>query len=58
MLSFSILCPTGWLQKFWMDEETESIPREERMVIGVDVNAYVSEGKRGDEGVIGRFGVK
>ena len=43
--------------KFWtdLDEVVESIPKEERLVIGADFNGHVGEGNRGDENVIGRY---
>ena len=46
--------------KFWtdLDEVVESIPKEERLVIGADFNGHVGEGNRGDENVIGRYGDK
>ena len=40
-----------------LDEVVESIPREERVMIGADLNGHVGEGNRGDEEVIGRYGV-
>ncbi|KAK3574281.1 hypothetical protein QTP86_004366 [Hemibagrus guttatus] len=36
----------------------ESIPMGERVVIGADFNGHVGEGNRGDEEVMGKFGVK
>ena len=36
----------------------ETIPRQERIVIGGDFNGHVGEGNRGDEDVMGRYGVK
>ncbi|KAK3574844.1 hypothetical protein QTP86_018427, partial [Hemibagrus guttatus] len=36
----------------------ESIPTGERVVIGADFNGHVGEGNRGDEEVMGKFGVK
>ncbi|KAK3570267.1 hypothetical protein QTP86_017111, partial [Hemibagrus guttatus] len=36
----------------------ESIPTGERVVIGVDFNGHVGEENRGDEEVMGKFGVK
>ncbi|KAK3558644.1 hypothetical protein QTP86_022969, partial [Hemibagrus guttatus] len=46
--------------RFWseLDEVMESIPMGERVVIGADFNGHVGEGNRGDEEVIGKFGVK
>ncbi|KAK3560541.1 hypothetical protein QTP86_010949 [Hemibagrus guttatus] len=47
-------------ERFWseLDEVIESIPTGERVVIGADFNGHVGEGNRGDEGVMGKFGVK
>ncbi|KAK3532715.1 hypothetical protein QTP86_028084, partial [Hemibagrus guttatus] len=36
----------------------ESIPTGERVVIGADSNGHLGEGNRGDEEVMGKFGVK
>ena len=46
--------------KFWtdLDEVVESIPKEERLVIGADFNGHVGEGNSGDEKVMGRYGDK
>ncbi|KAK3510026.1 hypothetical protein QTP70_026005 [Hemibagrus guttatus] len=41
-----------------LDEVMESIPTGERVVIGADFNGHVGEGNRGDEEVMGKFGVK
>ena len=48
-------CLTEEKDKFWtdLDEVVESIPKEERVVIGADFN-----GNRGDENVMGRYGDK
>ncbi|KAI5610092.1 hypothetical protein C0J50_5445 [Silurus asotus] len=47
-------------EKFWsvLDEVVEGVPRNERLVIGVDFNGHVGEGNRGDEKVMGRYGLK
>ncbi|KAK3514994.1 hypothetical protein QTP70_003257 [Hemibagrus guttatus] len=46
--------------RFWseLDEVIESFPTGERVVIGADFNGHVGEGNRGDEEVMGKFGVK
>ncbi|KAK3509090.1 hypothetical protein QTP70_020302 [Hemibagrus guttatus] len=41
-----------------LDEVMESISTGERVVIGADFNGHVGEGNRGDEEVMGKFGVK
>ena len=55
-------CLTEEKDKFWtdLDEVVESIPKEERVVIGADFNGdvIVGEGNRGDENVMGRYGDK
>ncbi|KAK3511968.1 hypothetical protein QTP70_027665, partial [Hemibagrus guttatus] len=47
-------------ERFWseLDEVMESIPTSERVVIGADFNGHVGERNRGDEEVMGKFGVK
>ncbi|KAI5104761.1 hypothetical protein C0J45_6387 [Silurus meridionalis] len=40
-----------------LDEAVEGLPRNERLVIGVDFNGHVGEGNRGDE-VMGGYGFK
>ena len=40
-----------------MDELVDSIPREERMVIGADFNGHVGSGNMGDERVMGIHGI-
>ena len=46
-------------QRFWskLGEVGESIPWEDRVVIGADFNGNVGEGNRGDEEVMDRFGI-
>ena len=41
---------------FWTDLDgvVESIPKEERVVIGADFNGHVGEGNRGDDNVMER----
>ncbi|KAK3554170.1 hypothetical protein QTP70_019102 [Hemibagrus guttatus] len=53
-------CELGENKRFWseLDEVMESIPTGERVVIGADFNGHVGEGNRGDEEVMGKFGVK
>ena len=36
----------------------ESIPRDERVLIGADFNGHAGEDNRGDEDVMGRFGIQ
>ncbi|KAK3535499.1 hypothetical protein QTP70_016921, partial [Hemibagrus guttatus] len=47
-------------ESFWseLDEVMESIPMDERVVIGADFNGHVGEGNTGDEEVMGKFGIK
>ncbi|KAK3539660.1 hypothetical protein QTP70_011109 [Hemibagrus guttatus] len=53
-------CELEEKEGFWseLDEVMESIPTGERVVIGADFNGHVGEGNRGDEEVMGMFGVK
>ncbi|KAK3535940.1 hypothetical protein QTP70_021240 [Hemibagrus guttatus] len=53
-------CELEEKERFWseLDEVMESIPTGERVVIGADSNGHVGEGNRGDEEVMGKFGVK
>ncbi|KAK3545442.1 hypothetical protein QTP70_007642 [Hemibagrus guttatus] len=53
-------CELEEKERFWseLDEVMESIPTGERVVIGADFNGHVGKGNRGDEEVIGKFGVK
>ncbi|XP_019744436.1 uncharacterized protein LOC109527143 [Hippocampus comes] len=53
-------CELEEKEKLWneMDRVTESIPRGERVVIGADLNGHVGEGNRGDEEVMGKFGLR
>ena len=47
-------------EEFWrkVDEVMQSIPRNERVVMGADFSGNVREGNRGDEEVTGRFGIQ
>ena len=40
-----------------LDETVEKIPRNERIVMGVDLNGHVGEGNNGDEECMGRHGL-
>ncbi|KAK3534387.1 hypothetical protein QTP86_014424, partial [Hemibagrus guttatus] len=53
-------CELKEKERSWseLDEVMESIPTGERVVIGADFNGHVGEGNRGDEEVMGKFGVK
>ncbi|KAK3566848.1 hypothetical protein QTP86_004547 [Hemibagrus guttatus] len=53
-------CELEEKERFWseLDEVMESIPTGERVVIGADFNGHVGEGNRGDEEVMGKFGVR
>ncbi|KAK3528212.1 hypothetical protein QTP86_026675 [Hemibagrus guttatus] len=53
-------CELEEKERFWseLDEVMESIPTDERVVIGADFNGHVGEGNTGDEEVMGKFGVK
>ena len=43
---------------FWEDLDglIESISKEERIVLGADLNGHVGEGNIGDEEIMGRYG--
>ena len=53
-------CELEEKETFWLDldEVMQSIPRSERVVIGADFNGHVGAGNRGDEEVMGRFGIQ
>ncbi|KAK3525076.1 hypothetical protein QTP86_014455 [Hemibagrus guttatus] len=53
-------CELEEKERFWseLDEVMESIPTGERVVLGANFNGHVGEGNRGDEEVMGKFGVK
>ncbi|KAF7640886.1 hypothetical protein LDENG_00007600, partial [Lucifuga dentata] len=53
-------CELEEKEKFWseLDEVMQSIPRGERVVIGADFNGHVGAGNRGDEEVMGKFGIQ
>ena len=43
-------------EAFWLDldETVEKIPKNERIVVGADLNGHVGEGNNGDEECIGQ----
>ncbi|KAG2463133.1 CFDP2 protein, partial [Polypterus senegalus] len=53
-------CVMGEKEDFWseLDEVMNSVPKGQRVVIGADFNGHVGEGKRGDEEVMARYGIK
>ncbi|KAF7706682.1 hypothetical protein HF521_019936, partial [Silurus meridionalis] len=53
-------CKMEEKERFWsqLDEVVDGVPRNERLVIGADFNRHVGEGTRGDEEVMGRYGLK
>ncbi|KAK3571302.1 hypothetical protein QTP86_005934 [Hemibagrus guttatus] len=53
-------CELEEKERFWseLDGVIESILMGQRVVIGADFNGQVGEGNRGDEEVMGKFGVK
>ncbi|XP_051775660.1 craniofacial development protein 2-like [Erpetoichthys calabaricus] len=53
-------CAMDEKEDFWseLDEVMNSVPKGQKVVIGEDFNGHVGEGNRGDEEVMGRYGVK
>jgi len=51
-------CDNEEKEAFWADleEVVEKIPRDERLVIGADLNAHVGEGNTNDEEAMGKHG--
>ena len=54
-----VACELEKKEKFWSEENEvmQSIPRDERVVISADSN-HTGEGNRGDEEMLGRFGIQ
>ena len=52
-------CTREKKETFWLDldETVEKIPRNERIVVGADLNGHVGEGNNGDEKCMGRHGL-
>ena len=46
-------------EAFWLnlDETVEKIPKNERIVVGADLNGHVEEGNNGDKECMGRHGL-
>ncbi|KAF7708178.1 hypothetical protein HF521_017235, partial [Silurus meridionalis] len=53
-------CKMEEKEKFWseLDEVVDGVPRNERLVIGADFKCQAGEWNRGDEEVMGRYGLK
>ncbi|KAI5100649.1 hypothetical protein C0J45_9635 [Silurus meridionalis] len=53
-------CEIEEKERFWseLDEVVDDVPRKEQLVIRADFNGHVGEGNRGDEEVMGRYGLK
>lgn len=53
-------CTMEEKENFWntLDDQMLLIPKEERLFIGADFNGHVGQGNRGDEAVVGRYGLK
>ena len=51
---------TAWRRKtiFWQDLDAliESVSKQERIVLGADLNGHVGKGKTADEEIMGRYG--
>ena len=50
-------CTREEKEAFWqeLEETMEKVPREERVVIGADLNGHVGEGNHGDEDIMGTY---
>ena len=52
-------CISEQKETFWLDldETMEKISRNERIVVGADLNGHVGEGTNGNEECMGRYGL-
>ena len=51
-------CEKEEKEKFWerITQSMEEIPRDEKVVIGADLNGHVGKGNQGDERDMGKYG--